>query len=277
VLRTLYSVQRDELASVHAGTGGLFRIWDEESLFGFSLKSREARFPPQHGFMHQRRPFLHLRPVDVRRWKLASNAIEHHVWYDTDEYGRKSLKAEFMGVDFLDVDLVTTRVKNHSREFLGLALRTHDWVLFVGMTFACAIYGGLHLIAWNAPFPSRLEKMLWRISGLGVASFGPVYVAQMISLTVNRLFKKLTRSKDHRIAWSWWRSPSTDIPDSGWVIYRILFWVLCLWVALYVGCYLPLYVFSRVYLIVECFINIFHLPESVFLTPDWSQYFPHIN
>jgi hypothetical protein len=182
-----------------------------------------------------------------------------------------------MDVDFLDEDLVTMRVENHFNEFLGFALRRDDWVLFIGMTFACATYGGLHLIAWGAKFPSRLERILWRISGLGVASFGPVYLPHMIALTVDRLFTRFKASKDHRIPWSWWRSPSTDIPDSGWVIFKLLFWLWCLWVGLYVGCYLPLYVFSRVYLIVEYFINIFHLPESVFLTPDWSQYFPHIN
>ena len=37
-----------------------------------------------------------------------------------------------------------------------------------------------------------------------------------------------------------------------------------------------LYVFSRVYLLIECVISIPYLPDTVFQTANWSQYFPHI-
>ncbi|KAK4108127.1 hypothetical protein N656DRAFT_784667 [Canariomyces notabilis] len=45
-----------------------------------------------------------------------------------------------------------------------------------------------------------------------------------------------------------------------------------------IGCYLAivLYVLARVYLVVECFINLVHLPESAYKLPEWSQYVPHI-
>lgn len=38
-----------------------------------------------------------------------------------------------------------------------------------------------------------------------------------------------------------------------------------------------LYLFSRVYLVVECFISVGRLPESAFDTPSWSQYMPHLS
>jgi hypothetical protein len=104
-----------------------------------------------------------------------------------------------------------------------------------------------------------------------------VYLAEMIALNVGARFGRLIRSKDHMISWSWWRSLSTDIPHAGFVLFKLptTFWVM--WIALYVGCYLPLYAFSRGYLVVACFINIFHLPESIFSTPNWNEYVPHIN
>ena len=37
-----------------------------------------------------------------------------------------------------------------------------------------------------------------------------------------------------------------------------------------------LYVVSRVYLLIECIITIPHLPDAVFDTVVWSQYFPHM-
>ena len=40
---------------------------------------------------------------------------------------------------------------------------------------------------------------------------------------------------------------------------------------------LVVYLLARAYLVVECFINVFHLPAGVFNTPEWSTYFPHIS
>ena len=37
------------------------------------------------------------------------------------------------------------------------------------------------------------------------------------------------------------------------------------------------YVVARVYLVVECFINLAYLHDSVYEMPSWSQYFPHIS
>lgn len=37
-----------------------------------------------------------------------------------------------------------------------------------------------------------------------------------------------------------------------------------------------LFLFARVYLIVECFLNLTHLPSSAYQDPSWTQYFPHI-
>jgi hypothetical protein len=37
-----------------------------------------------------------------------------------------------------------------------------------------------------------------------------------------------------------------------------------------------LYVSARVYLVVESFFSLAYLPESVFTTPNFSLYFPHV-
>ncbi|KAI9768031.1 MAG: hypothetical protein M1840_005343 [Geoglossum simile] len=48
-----------------------------------------------------------------------------------------------------------------------------------------------------------------------------------------------------------------------------LFW----WVAIAVGI---LYLLSRAYIIVECFLGLPYAPDPVFLLPHWSRYLPHI-
>jgi hypothetical protein len=37
-----------------------------------------------------------------------------------------------------------------------------------------------------------------------------------------------------------------------------------------------LYAAARVYLVVECFINLAHLPEAAYQQPRWSQYIAHV-
>lgn len=36
------------------------------------------------------------------------------------------------------------------------------------------------------------------------------------------------------------------------------------------------YVLARAYLVVECFINVSHLPAGAYKVPSWTAYFPHI-
>lgn len=42
------------------------------------------------------------------------------------------------------------------------------------------------------------------------------------------------------------------------------------------GLLVVLYCLARVYLVVESFINLFHLPDSAYLLPSWSPWVPHI-
>ena len=44
--------------------------------------------------------------------------------------------------------------------------------ILVDFSFAGLVYGGHHLLAWDAPFPSQLERTLWRGSGIFLASSG---------------------------------------------------------------------------------------------------------
>ena len=137
-----------------------------------------------------------------------------------------------------------------------LARRCRDWPewhsLFeiptiLGFTAATFIYGGLHALAWAAHFDSATEKLLWRISSCVVMGGLPV----IFSL-------------------------------AGWENYRERKgrFLIGLYMLAFQGIFilvLGLYILARAYLIVECFINVFHLPAGVFDTPEWSTYFPHIS
>ena len=120
--------------------------------------------------------------------------------------------------------------------------------MFFGLLCAGIFYGGLHLVAWAAPFASHSERILWRLSALSVAATGPIVAIIIAGL----LFVQ-----------------PVDTPGTLRTLGAML-------LALMVFLMILLYVFARAYLIVECFINIAHLPEQVYELPSWSQYVPHI-
>ena len=115
--------------------------------------------------------------------------------------------------------------------------------LIVGIIISAFLYGGLHLLAWNAPFRSRAEEWLWRSSGIFIMTSSQ-YIGPLLSLK----------------------------PSSGSKSY--FRWSLFLVLAFFLGL---VYMVARVYLVVECFINLAYLHDSVYEMPSWSQYFPHIS
>lgn len=124
------------------------------------------------------------------------------------------------------------------------------WHFFTGLTIAGIIYGGLHMSAWD-PHMSQTARLLWRISAIIVVSTGAMWLpVQMLIVTVNDRDRKVGDSLFIRIA----RRVAGP--------YAILVAVI--------------YIAARIYLVVECFINVRRLPASTFEVPTWSQYFPHI-
>jgi hypothetical protein len=50
---------------------------------------------------------------------------------------------------------------------------------------------------------------------------------------------------------------------------------VCLTVGTALICYVLLYMLARLYLVIECFSTLAHLPPEVYLEPSWTRYLPH--
>jgi hypothetical protein len=48
-----------------------------------------------------------------------------------------------------------------------------DRLIWLIIILACGIYGGLHAIAWKAPFRTQTEQLLWRVSACAIMCYGP--------------------------------------------------------------------------------------------------------
>ena len=139
-----------------------------------------------------------------------------------------------------------------------LVLRCKDWphvseildlpAVGIGFSAAALIYGGLHILAWYAHFDSSTEQLLWRVSASVVMGGFPV---GLFLLHFSALFLKDDHENRNAVLL---------------VTMMMLFAFLVL-----------AYVLARAYLVIECFINLSHLPAEVYDVPSWSTYFPHIS
>jgi len=125
-----------------------------------------------------------------------------------------------------------------------------DVVLGFSLMLAGAIYGGVHLFAWNGPFHTEKEQWMWRISCIIIA-IPPIFVPLLYSFAT--AVDKFTTYR----SWAEWFGLATA--------------------AVIAVTFMLIYSATRVYLVVECFISLSHLPLEVYKEPAWSRYIPHFS
>ena len=60
----------------------------------------------------------------------------------------------------------------------------------LGLLIAGLLYGGLHLLAWQVPFASRAERILWRFSGIFIITAGVCFA--VLKGSFSGLFERST-------------------------------------------------------------------------------------
>lgn len=235
-------------------------------------------------------PYVQVLHSDVRRWQLS---LLYH------------------GFDTVPSNLLKDRIGNFPR--FGEPGTRFGFCL--GFSIFGLIYGGLHCVAWNAPFFTEIEKTLWRVSSLTItATIIPVFlVASWILFppfwqdpfgriteihTVLQNIQANVKPEDWisvLISWVMWIIPIRKIvrllpqPWEGfdqdmikglahvaYIMLLILFFVYKVIFDTTVILLLVFYTLTRLYLVVVCFVNLAHLPDSAYLVPNWSRYVPHI-
>jgi hypothetical protein len=118
-------------------------------------------------------------------------------------------------------------------------------------------FGALHLLAWRFHFPSETERLLWQICSVGIiitsvylpiAHLWTIPFEEYLVPRATRLFDKIPQLRD-----SGFISRATD--------------------AIFL---LPLgfYLIFRLYMLVEMFAAFRDVPQDVYTTIQWTQYFP---
>lgn len=133
------------------------------------------------------------------------------------------------------------------------------WHFWAGVTLVGILYGGLHLTAWFAPMPET-ARTLWRASGVIVTGTGLLWLPVVTCVVLHENWRDDESTRRGALYWTFEMCGKVCVP-----------YFLTYAVALAM-----LYVAARIFLVVECFLNVRHLPSSTFQVPTWSQYFPHI-
>ena len=208
-------------------------------------------------------PNIQLSTRDVNRWKFASRAV-------------KAFSASPVSTNMLD-DFIYEEIPkiicggdgffgvfvSQSDNSLPIQQAMHyvDRSLKVGLIVAAFVYGGLHALAWFAHFESPAEELLWRISASMVMGGLPILFFQQLLLDkIYRYYERRRRPYLSHFPYKIYRRLYTSFPIN------IPTWII-----------LGAYTLARTYLVVECFINLSHMPAGVYDSPKWSAYVPHIS
>ncbi|KAK4096211.1 hypothetical protein N658DRAFT_519333 [Parathielavia hyrcaniae] len=112
-----------------------------------------------------------------------------------------------------------------------------------------AIFCGLHLLAWNFPFPTAVDQVIWRVATL-VSIMAPVGIPFLVCIP-------------YRAGWSCCRKTGDEGAQKrveGLLVSSATFGVL---------------VVARLLLIVEVFRTLYFLPQDAYLS-TWTSNMPHM-
>jgi hypothetical protein len=114
------------------------------------------------------------------------------------------------------------------------------WIYSGLIALLSLFYGGIHAIAWDAHFPSRQEQIIWRIAACCVAGGAVImWGSLVVGLSTSRDLLETTSSV----------------------------------VLLISGL---LFMFGRLFLLIEAFISVRSLPIGAYDTANWVNFLPHI-
>ncbi|KAM5341708.1 hypothetical protein ACJ41O_014739 [Fusarium nematophilum] len=122
-------------------------------------------------------------------------------------------------------------------------------ILLILLLVLPGIYGGIHLLAVNSPFPSKLEQLLWKIASFDIIATMPVFfMLTAVGSGISRRFFEYE-----------------SIAEDSWAtFYKLPGHIMFI-----------AYGLSRAFLVVESFISLRAVPIGTYWTPSWLQTIPH--
>ncbi|KAJ8111466.1 hypothetical protein OPT61_g5945 [Boeremia exigua] len=210
----------------------ILRLYDQQICYGYHPSFESDYVVPG--------AYVELRWADIEWLRLADQLFR------TDQPMRQSEV-------FVDhASMVKSPDKTLKRLTPSSATKTSmlDYVLWLCVMAAGAIYGCVHLLAWNGPFNTYREQWMWRVSSIVVAS--PILILPSFLTPAAVIYTKVIRD---------------GLADK--IVKGVIYFAAVAFALVYSA--------ARIFLVVECFINLSHLPPEVYKEPTWSRYIPHLS
>lgn len=199
---------------------------------------------------HERCLSISLSEKDIRRWNLAASALSR---IDQDLHTPQG-----------SVNYFTSHAPNIFIDKKGLRAGFYAYFCawasggLIAALVLCSFYGAVHMLALPFEFPNPIERLLWKIACIDIIA-GTISLLAIFSIVI------YLHEHDSRSLWN----AILDIEPG------ILPWLYRLVILIGV-LNLPLFVLSRIYIIVETFISLRHVPSGVYATVVWAEYLPHL-
>ena len=189
----------------------------------------------------------------ARRWGLAGNAADYIWSHRGEDYGqfRRPMGLNAFRIPYnyyCPTEYISAEVPNWPGLDLPHYMAPDAIRLVLSISTAC--YAGLHASAWNGHFTSKLERNIWLCCCLYIAISG---FAVIFWYAVKSLAHSLHMYRFR----GWW----THMFDNLQVVLIGL---------------LVVYFLARGFLVVEAFISLRKVPETVYETPVWTHLIPHL-
>ena len=207
-------------------------------------------------------PKLRINPIDVPQEyenyhvRLSDKDIRRLANTDpTDTIQGANIKLCVDNFDYLDnvLSLGLYDWKKGAKESWYSVLKVR-----LSLVAACTTYGAVHMAACTFTFPSATEKLLWIVSCI-------VLMAAPSIIFCVRFFgfgnDNVVRPPDV-VGIPLWIRLIGDLFFNASVL---------LWINLH-----PAFMISRVYVIVESFLSLRHVPIGVYDVVTWANYIPHL-
>ncbi|KAK4459546.1 hypothetical protein QBC42DRAFT_274255 [Cladorrhinum samala] len=225
--------------------GAIFRLYYGQTVFGIGISSGGAFHSNMlhnvwlgRGMKRTVGVFVELSPAEVLLYQLGSERVMPGPGCDLP---------------------VIHRIKNSLTD--GTCAINNATTMTVGLFIAGTIYGGLHLVAWSPPVRSNAETTIWRFSASFIIIFGCGY--WLIGMLRTRWIEFRSKKLRGNSSLLKWLGDLDAVLHFEWIHNVAVLAVIMI------------YILARIYLVVECFVGVPRLPDSVFETPAWAQYFPH--
>lgn len=199
----------------------------------------------------------------LERWGLAAAALE--LERDCPHAAHQSTS-----------ECLVPRVQNFPYKN-GLLPPSPECPIEVSIALSSALYGGVHMSQWFSHFPSPAEATLWRWSTVIIAASGvTASLALIAQRVVDSLAKVFAKAGDSSIVSNMTEDAKEIVrkhaTDSSSKKSILKVYLACTGIMLFGCLYLP----ARCFVIVEAFISLRSLPGDAYITPEWSQWIPHI-